>query len=119
MSENPTAQSSITQRPRRLRRAETLRRMVRETNLTVDDLIIPMFVMEGEEEKVEIASMPGCYRFTLDLLLREIAEVYDLAQNRWVDEKKVILETLLSIKRAGADLILTYFAKEVALMLHK
>lgn len=78
MSENPTAQSVVTQRPRRLRRTETLRRMVRETNLTVDDLIIPMFVMEGEEEKVEIASMPGCYRFTLDLLLKEIAEVYDL-----------------------------------------
>jgi porphobilinogen synthase len=35
----------------------------------------------------------------------------------WIDEKKIILETLLSMKRAGADLILTYFAKEVALML--
>ena len=39
------------------------------------------------------------------------------AQNGWIDEKKVILETLRSMKRAGADLILTYFAKEVALML--
>jgi porphobilinogen synthase len=39
------------------------------------------------------------------------------AQKGWVDEKKVILETLTSMKRAGADLILTYFAKEVALML--
>ncbi|MBW4666153.1 MAG: porphobilinogen synthase [Cyanomargarita calcarea GSE-NOS-MK-12-04C] len=76
--ENPTANNTITQRPRRLRRTETLRRMVRETNLTVDDLIYPMFVMEGEEDKVEIASMPGCYRFTLDLLLKEIAEVYSL-----------------------------------------
>jgi porphobilinogen synthase len=38
-------------------------------------------------------------------------------QQGWIDEKKVILETLLSIKRAGADLILTYFAKEVALLL--
>jgi porphobilinogen synthase len=35
----------------------------------------------------------------------------------WIDEKRVILETLTSIKRAGADLIVTYFAKEVALML--
>lgn len=65
-------------RPRRLRRTATLRRMVRETTLTVDDLIYPMFVMEGEEQKVEIASMPGCYRYTLDLLLKEIAEVYQL-----------------------------------------
>jgi porphobilinogen synthase len=39
------------------------------------------------------------------------------AQHGWIDEKKVILETLTSMKRAGADLILTYFAKEVALML--
>lgn len=39
------------------------------------------------------------------------------AQNGWIDEKRVILETLTSMKRAGADLILTYFAKEVALML--
>ncbi|PMB27046.1 porphobilinogen synthase [Fischerella thermalis] len=65
-------------RPRRLRRTATLRRMVRETTLTVDDLIYPMFVMEGEEQKVEIASMPGCYRYTLDLLLKEIAQVYQL-----------------------------------------
>ncbi|CCQ65243.1 Porphobilinogen synthase [Crocosphaera watsonii WH 0402] len=39
------------------------------------------------------------------------------AQKGWIDEKKVILETLTSMKRAGADLILTYFAKQVALML--
>lgn len=39
------------------------------------------------------------------------------AQNGWIDEKRVILETLTSIKRAGADLILTYFAKEVALIM--
>jgi porphobilinogen synthase len=55
--------------------------MVRETTLSVDDLIYPMFVMEGEEEKVEIASMPGCYRYSLDLLLEEIAEVSRLGIN--------------------------------------
>jgi porphobilinogen synthase len=52
--------------------------MVRETTLTVDDLIYPMFVMEGENERVEIVSMPGCYRYTLDLLLKEIADAYNL-----------------------------------------
>lgn len=66
-SENSTS-STITNRPRRLRRTETLRRMVRENALTVDDLIYPMFVMSGSQQKVEISSMPGCYRFTLDLL---------------------------------------------------
>ncbi len=65
-------------RPRRLRRTATLRHMVRETTLSVDDLIYPMFVMEGEEQKVEIASMPGCHRYTLDLLLKEIAQVHQL-----------------------------------------
>jgi porphobilinogen synthase len=55
--------------------------MVRENHLSVDDLIYPMFVMEGEGQKVEIASMPGCYRFSLDLLLLEIAEVSQLGIN--------------------------------------
>jgi len=72
---------SLLKRPRRLRRTETLRRMVRETILTVDDLIYPVFVMEGEGEKVEISSMPGCYRFSLDLLLKEITEVSQLGIN--------------------------------------
>ena len=65
----------LIQRPRRLRRNESLRRMVRETELSVNDLIYPMFVTEGENQKVEVASMPGCYRFSLDLLLKEVAEL--------------------------------------------
>ncbi len=68
----------ITQRPRRLRRNNSIRAMVRETTLTVDDLIYPMFVMEGENIRVDIPSMPGCYRYTLDLLLKEIADCYAL-----------------------------------------
>jgi porphobilinogen synthase len=55
--------------------------MVRENHLTIDDLIYPMFVMEGEGQKVEIASMPGCYRYSLDLLLKEIAECWELGIN--------------------------------------
>ncbi|YAF97758.1 MAG: porphobilinogen synthase [Nodularia sp. CChRGM 3473] len=65
-------------RPRRLRRTETLRRMVRETSLSVNDLIYPMFVTEGEGQKVEIASMPDCYRYSLDLLLQEVQQAFDL-----------------------------------------
>lgn len=77
-NQNP---SLTTIRPRRLRRTPALRRMVRENHLTVDDLIYPMFVMEGEGQKVEIASMPGCYRYSLDLLLKEIAECWELGIN--------------------------------------
>ncbi|MDJ0798198.1 MAG: porphobilinogen synthase [Calothrix sp. MO_167.B12] len=80
-SENPTTNQTLTQRPRRLRRTTTLRNMVRETTLTVDDLIYPMFVMEGENQKMEISSMPGCYRYTLDLLLKEIQQVHELGIN--------------------------------------
>ncbi|MGC9503411.1 porphobilinogen synthase [Baaleninema sp.] len=80
MSPQPNALNLIS-RPRRLRRTPALRRMVQETNLTVNDLIYPMFVMEGENQKVEVASMPGCYRYTLDFLVKEVAEVYALGIN--------------------------------------
>ncbi len=78
MSSTENYELFLTQRPRRLRRTDALRRMVQETTLSVNDLIYPMFVMEGENEKVEVVSMPGCYRFSLDLLLAEIAEIYAL-----------------------------------------
>jgi porphobilinogen synthase len=78
MSSTENYELFLTQRPRRLRSTDALRRMVQETTLSVNDLIYPMFVMEGENEKVEVASMPGCYRFSLDLLLAEIAEIYAL-----------------------------------------
>ncbi len=52
--------------------------MVQENALSLSDLIFPMFVMEGEGVKTEITSMPGIYRFSLDLLLEEIQECVDL-----------------------------------------
>jgi porphobilinogen synthase len=52
--------------------------MAQETQLTANDLIYPLFVMEGENQKVEVPSMPGSYRYTLDLLLKEVAEAYEL-----------------------------------------
>ncbi|MES1022479.1 porphobilinogen synthase [Gloeocapsa sp. BRSZ] len=67
-------------RPRRLRRTPALRRMVRETQLSVNDLIYPLFVME-EEGKIEVTSMPGCYRYSLDLLREEVAQAYQLGIN--------------------------------------
>lgn len=77
----PSSTLTLPSRPRRLRRTPALRRMVRETQLSVDDLIYPLFVMEGEGQKVEIASMPGCYRYSLDLLLEAVAEAFELGIN--------------------------------------
>ena len=68
----------LTYRPRRLRRTAAIRDMVQETELTVKDLIYPLFVMEGENTREEVGSMPGSYRYTLDLLLKEVQEAYDL-----------------------------------------
>ena len=69
---------SLLHRPRRLRRTPSLRSLVRETQLTVNDLIYPVFVMEGENQQEEIPSMPVIYRYTLDLLLKEIADAANL-----------------------------------------
>lgn len=65
-------------RPRRFRRTENLRRMVRETILTVDQLIYPMFVIPGKGEKRAIQSMPGIHQFSIDNLLKEIETVVRL-----------------------------------------
>lgn len=79
-SQEPAGESSVSStairfRPRRLRRTEAMRRLVRETQLTLDDLIYPVFVREGTEIEEEIPSMPGIYRYSLDVLLKELAEV--------------------------------------------
>jgi porphobilinogen synthase len=55
--------------------------MVQEHRLTVDDLIYPVFVREGENQKEEIPSMPEIYRYSLDLLLKEIADAVSLGIN--------------------------------------
>jgi porphobilinogen synthase len=68
----------LTHRPRRLRRNPSIRSLVRENHLSTDDFIYPMFVMEGENNRVEITSMPEAYRFTLDLLVKEVEENYAL-----------------------------------------
>lgn len=59
-------------RYRRLRQSEAVRSLVRETSLTPDDFLAPLFVTEGKNIKEEISSMPGYHRFSLDLLKSEI-----------------------------------------------
>jgi porphobilinogen synthase len=65
-------------RPRRLRKNPAIRRMVRETRLSVNDLIYPMFVVEGTGIKNPINSMPGIDQFSIDLLLKEVKEIAKL-----------------------------------------
>ena len=68
----------LTHRPRRLRRSESVRSLVRETALHADDLILPLFVTGGERQRQPIESMPGQFRFSVDELVRECADVYEL-----------------------------------------
>ena len=66
------------QRNRRLRNSHAIRSLIRENTLTVDDLMMPLFIVEGENQKIEISSMPGYYRYSLDMLEEEIKEAYAL-----------------------------------------
>jgi porphobilinogen synthase len=65
-------------RPRRNRKSPVIRSMVEETTLQVKDLIFPLFLIEGSKRKIEVVSMPGIYRLTVDLMLREIEECFKL-----------------------------------------
>src|SRR5688500_16726750 len=64
-------------RPRRLRRTDALRSMVRETRLTRDDFVLPLFVCSGEGVRREISSMPGVYNLSIDETTEEVAAAYD------------------------------------------
>ena len=65
-------------RMRRLRRQDFSRRLVRETQITPSDLIYPMFVLEGQNQRQTVASMPGVERLSLDLLQQEAKQLYSL-----------------------------------------
>src|SRR6186713_872043 len=71
-------QSFLTRRPRRNRKSEAIRAMVQETKVTADDLIFPIFLLEGNSKKVEVASMPGIFRLSADLMLKEVEECMKL-----------------------------------------
>jgi porphobilinogen synthase len=110
-------------RPRRLRAGDNIRRMVSENTLSADDFIAPLFVMEGKNKKQEIISMPDYYRFTPDLLIKEIEEIQTLGIPSVLlfvkvpDEKKdnkgtealnpngLMQKTVRSIKKEFPDLV--------------
>ncbi|MFC1513310.1 porphobilinogen synthase [Thermodesulfobacteriota bacterium] len=65
-------------RPRRLRKNEVFRSMIRETSITPDNLIYPLFVMPGKNKREEVSSMPGVFRMSVDQLGKEAKECMDL-----------------------------------------
>ena len=65
-------------RPRRLRYTSSIRKLVRENHLSVDDLIYPMFVLEGEGHIESVDSMPNVFRYSIDKLLEEVASLIEL-----------------------------------------
>src|SRR5439155_18427662 len=109
-------------RPRRLRRDETLRRMVRETRLSVDRLIYPVFVVPGVDVQEEISSMPGVYHQSVDRVTEDARQVADLGipamllfglprtkdwegSEAWAQDG-IVQQALRAIRRAAPDLVL-------------
>ncbi len=68
----------LTHRPRRLRRNDALRGLVRETRLTPEDFILPLFACPGERVRREIQSMPGVHNLSVDEIAKEAAEAFEL-----------------------------------------
>ncbi|MBI4468652.1 MAG: porphobilinogen synthase [Acidobacteria bacterium] len=108
-------------RPRRLRRNESLRRMVRETSLTPADFILPLFVCAGYGVRREIASMPGCHQISVDQVVGECREIAELGVpavllfglperkdeqgSQASAERGPVQEAVRAIKSAALDLI--------------
>ena len=70
--------SILTHRPRRMRKHEFNRSLIRENSLSTSDLIYPLFIIEGENKRVKIDSMPGIERLSIDQLLVEAKEIVNL-----------------------------------------
>jgi porphobilinogen synthase len=71
-------------RPRRNRKNETIRNMVQETRLPVSNLVYPLFIVDGKKIKQEIKSLPGNYRWSLDLLIKEIESCIKLGLKSFI-----------------------------------
>ena len=110
------------QRLRRLRQHDVLRRLVRETTLSLDDFIYPLFVTGGHGQQIPIHSMPGQYRWSTDLLVKEAAEVHalgipavmlfgipdrkDARGTSAYDPKGIVQQTVRTLKRQVPGLLI-------------
>ena len=65
-------------RPRRLRRTEALRSLVREAKLTRDDFVLPLFVCSGTNVRREVSSMPGVFNLSVDETAAEVSRAFDM-----------------------------------------
>lgn len=108
-------------RPRRIRANENIRRLVRETQLSVDDLIYPMFVIHGQDTAIEITSMPGCFQYSIDRLVIAAKELNELGipgtilfgipkskdsiGSEAYDDNGIIQQAVRAIKDAVPDLL--------------
>lgn len=116
-----SSRQALRVRPRRLRRTETLRRMVRETHLAVEDLIYPIFVRPGHDVREEILSMPGQVRLSPDQLVAESEEwlrqgipavlLFGLPDHKdeqgsgAYDEHGIVQESIRILKETAPDLL--------------
>ena len=124
----------VTFRPRRLREKPLLRRMVRETVLSVDDFVYPLFVMHGRGVREPIGAMPGQFRVSIDELVKEAKDAAGMgipaillfgvpaekdarASEAYADDG-IIQQAVRAVKDRVPDLlVITYFAKEAARVL--
>jgi porphobilinogen synthase len=114
----------LTRRPRRNRKNEVIRNLVEQNSLSLNDFIYPVFVLEGENKALEIASMPGIYRLSIDRMLDEIAACVDLGikafapfpviaedkKDRFAQESynpdNVFLQFIAAVKKNFPDVVL-------------
>jgi len=123
MLEQTTSRLSLARRPRRLRRTDAIRRLVRETHLTPDCFIYPLFVCEGRSVRRAIASMPGVFQLSVDEAVKEAAAAYadgvpgvllfglpeskDATGSAAADPKAPVQSAVREMKRAMPELIVT------------
>ncbi len=112
----------LVHRPRRLRRTEALRSMVRETRLAPENLILPLFVCPGQRVRREVNSMPGVHNLSVDEIQKDAAEAYELGVRGVIlfglpeskdetasgayDENGVVQQAVRAIRRSTPDLII-------------
>jgi porphobilinogen synthase len=113
--------SDIVHRPRRLRRSETLRAFVRETRLAPEDFILPLFACTGENVRREISSMPGVFNLSVDEIVREATNAYEMGVRGLIlfglpetkdetasgayAEKGIVQQAVRAIKRAVPEML--------------
>lgn len=114
--------SQLLHRPRRLRRTENIRALVRETHLTPDDFVLPLFACTGEKVRREIPSMPGVYNLSVDEVAKEAAGARDIgvkgvilfglpenkdeiASGAYADDG-IVQQAIRAIRKSAPDLVI-------------